>query len=205
MYCKICCKTSAVISTSSLLGVSTSCISPSATLISPMSDIIAVIAAVGSGEENSSGSSSPSMNPSSSSSWYSSSSYSSTSSSATSLSSTPSSNSASSSSPYISSSASPSTGPSSASAISGVITAPTLCGRTVTRTRASLLPMPKAPRAGSCKTAISTSSRRFFKRAKPCNTASSTLLPLASILSTVCCLPLFQYQARTASERQLTA
>src|SRR5438046_5911696 len=38
MYCKICCKTSTVISTSSPLGVSTSCISPSAALTSPSSE-----------------------------------------------------------------------------------------------------------------------------------------------------------------------
>src|SRR5271157_4855545 len=35
MYCKMCCSTSTVISTSSLLGVSTSCISPSTALTSP--------------------------------------------------------------------------------------------------------------------------------------------------------------------------
>src|SRR6266487_4849967 len=63
--------------------------------------------------------------------------------------------------------------------------APTVLGRTVTRTRASLFPKPKAPRDGSCNTVISTSSRRFFRRARACNTASSTLLPLASILSNV--------------------
>src|SRR5260370_18514844 len=57
--------------------------------------------------------------------------------------------------------------------------------RTVTRTRASLLPKPKVPRDGSCNTVISTSSRRFFSPARACNTASSTLLPLASMLSTI--------------------
>src|SRR6266704_6631844 len=63
--------------------------------------------------------------------------------------------------------------------------APTDIGRMVTRTRASLLPKPKVPRDGSCNTVISTSSRRFFRLARACNTASSTLLPLASMLSTV--------------------
>src|SRR5712692_3957720 len=72
-----------------------------------------------------------------------------------------------------------------ASAISGVITALALLGRTDTRTRASLLPIPNAPRDGTCNTVISTSSRRFPKRDRACSTASSTLLPLASILSTV--------------------
>src|SRR5215467_12067889 len=38
MYCKICCKTSTVTSTSSLLGVSISCISPSTALTSPSSE-----------------------------------------------------------------------------------------------------------------------------------------------------------------------
>src|SRR5258708_37834565 len=38
MYCKICCKTSTVISISSRLGVSTSCNSPCATLTSPSSE-----------------------------------------------------------------------------------------------------------------------------------------------------------------------
>src|SRR6266705_3111528 len=38
MYCKMCCKTSTVRSTSSLLGVSTSCISPSTALTSPRSE-----------------------------------------------------------------------------------------------------------------------------------------------------------------------
>src|SRR6266487_4836057 len=63
--------------------------------------------------------------------------------------------------------------------------APTEPESTVTRTRASLFPKPKVPRDGSCKTVISTSSRRFLSLARACNTASSTLLPLASMLSTV--------------------
>src|SRR5947208_16015202 len=63
--------------------------------------------------------------------------------------------------------------------------APTEPESTVTRTRASLFPKPKVPRDGSCKTVISTSSRRFLSLARACNTASSTLLPLASMLSTI--------------------
>src|ERR1019366_5346763 len=81
-------------------------------------------------------------------------------------------------------------GPRIASASSGVITALLLPRRTVTRTRASLLPRPKVPRLGSCKTEMSTSSRRLPRRIKACCTASSTLLPLTSMLSTVPCLPI---------------
>src|SRR5438477_8553827 len=45
--------------------------------------------------------------------------------------------------------------------------------------------MPNAPRDGSCNTVTSTSSRRLPRRDKACRIASSTLLPLASMLSTI--------------------
>ena len=161
------------------------------------------------GLKNGPGSSSSNSSSSSSSS---SSSPSSNSSPSSTNSSSSSSKSPSSSSGYISSvssSSKVSSGPRMASAISGVMTAPRLPegvaegigefdalvgvlitpGRTLTRTRASLLPMPNAPRVGSCKTVISTSSRRFPSRTRACCTASSTLLPLASMLSKFPCLP----------------
>src|SRR5689334_15344288 len=76
--------------------------------------------------------------------------------------------------------------------------APEEPARTVTRTRASLLPKPKVPRAGSCNTVISTSSRRFLRLDRACNTASSTLLPLASMLSTVLLPPFISIPGENA-------
>src|SRR5215471_19663866 len=85
MYCKICCKTSTVMSTSSPLGFSTSCNSPSTALTSPRSESIFggyVIVPVEANVGIDSSSSSPSSYSSSSNSSPSSPSYTSSSSSA---------------------------------------------------------------------------------------------------------------------------
>src|SRR5258708_21930831 len=110
MCCKMCCKTSTVISTSSRLGVSTSCISPCAMLTSPSSESKSEgRLAAPEGKKEDTGSSSSISSSSNSSSSNSSSSSPSSSSSNSSSSNSPS------SSPYISTS-----GPSMASAICGV-------------------------------------------------------------------------------------